>query len=88
MYFVGPRPFVPDQEASLVRQIPYYRQRWAVRPGATGWAQVHRGYCSSIEDNAEKLSYDLFYIKNLSMGLDLLTLLKTFKILLLGRGGR
>jgi exopolysaccharide biosynthesis polyprenyl glycosylphosphotransferase len=88
MYFVGPRPFVPDQEASLVRQIPYYRQRWAVRPGATGWAQVHRDYCSSIEDNADKLSYDLFYIKYRSMGLDMLTLLITFKILLLGRGGR
>jgi len=88
MYFVGPRPFVPDQEAWLVRQIPHYRQRWAVRPGATGWAQVHRDYCSSIEDNADKLSYDLFYIKNLSMGLDLVTLLKTFKILLVGRGGR
>jgi exopolysaccharide biosynthesis polyprenyl glycosylphosphotransferase len=88
MYFIGPRPFVLDQEASLVRQIPHYRQRWAVRPGATGWAQVHRGYCSSIEDNVDKLSYDLFYIKNLSMGLDLVTLLKTFKILLSGRGGR
>jgi exopolysaccharide biosynthesis polyprenyl glycosylphosphotransferase len=88
MYFIGPRPFVLDQEASLVRQIPYYRQRWAVRPGATGWAQVHRGYCSSVEDNVDKLSYDLFYIKNLSMGLDLVTLLKTFKILLFGRGGR
>src|SRR5205823_2857583 len=88
MYFIGPRPFVPDQEASLVCQIPYYRQRWAVRPGATGWAQVHRGYCSSMEDNADKLSYDLFYIKNRSIGLDLLTLFKTFKILLLGRGGQ
>jgi len=88
MYFVGPRPFVPDQEASLVEQIPYYRQRWAVRPGATGWAQVHRDYCSSIEDNADKLSYDLFYIKNRSMGLDVVTLAKTVKILLLGRGGR
>jgi exopolysaccharide biosynthesis polyprenyl glycosylphosphotransferase len=88
MSFVGPRPFVPDQEESLVRQIPYYRQRWAVRPGATGWAQVNRDYCSSIEDNVEKLSYDLFYIKNRSMGLDVVTVLKTFKILLLGRGGR
>ena len=88
MNFIGPRPFVPDQEASLLRQIPYYRQRWAVRPGATGWAQVHRGYCSSMEDNADKLSYDLFYIKNLSIGLDLLTLFKTFKVLVLGRGGR
>jgi len=88
MYFIGPRPFVPDQEASLVRQIPYYRQRWAVRPGATGWAQVHRDYCSSVEDNVDKLSYDLFYVKNRSIGLDVVTLLKTFKILLLGRGGR
>lgn len=88
MYFVGPRPFVPDQEAVLVHKIPYYRQRWAVRPGATGWAQVHRGYNVSIEDNVEKLSYDLFYIKNLSLGLDLVTMIKTFKILLLGRGGR
>lgn len=88
MYFVGPRPFVPDQEASLVQLIPNYRQRWARRPGATGWAQVNRDYCASIEDNIEKLSYDLFYIKNQSLGLDLVTLVKTFKILLLGRGGR
>jgi exopolysaccharide biosynthesis polyprenyl glycosylphosphotransferase len=65
MYFVGPRPFVPDQEAVLVEQIPHYRQRWMVRPGTTGWAQVHRGYNASIEDNEEKLSYDLFYIKNM-----------------------
>jgi exopolysaccharide biosynthesis polyprenyl glycosylphosphotransferase len=88
MYFVGPRPFVPDQEAALLHQIPYYRQRWAVRPGATGWAQVHRGYNVSVEDNVEKLSYDLFYIKNVSLGLDLVTMMKTLKILLLGRGGR
>jgi exopolysaccharide biosynthesis polyprenyl glycosylphosphotransferase len=88
MYFVGPRPFVPVQEIPLVHQIPHYRQRWAVRPGATGWAQVHRGYCASIEDNVDKLSYDLFYIKNVSLGLDLVTMLKTFRILLLGRGGR
>jgi exopolysaccharide biosynthesis polyprenyl glycosylphosphotransferase len=88
MSFIGPRPFVPDQEAWLVEQIPYYRQRWAVRPGATGWAQVNRDYCSSFEDNVEKLSYDLFYIKNRSMGLNMVTLVKTFKILLLGRGGR
>lgn len=88
MYFVGPRPFVPDQEAELVSEIPLYRQRWIVRPGATGWAQVNRDYCVSIEDNLEKLSYDLFYIKNLSLRLDLLTLAKTVKVLVLGRGGR
>ncbi len=88
MYFVGPRPFVPDQEAVLVEQIPYYRQRWTVRPGTTGWAQVHRGYNASVDDNVEKLSYDLFYIKHMSLTLDLLTMMKTCKIVLLGRGGR
>src|SRR5579862_1446821 len=88
MYFIGPRPFVPDQEAELVQHIPNYCQRWTVRPGITGWAQVHRGYCASIEDNEDKLSYDLFYIKNRSMTLDAVTLLKTLKIILLGRGGR
>jgi exopolysaccharide biosynthesis polyprenyl glycosylphosphotransferase len=88
MYFVGPRPFVPGQETVLVEQIPNYRQRWIVRPGTTGWAQVHRGYNASLEDNVDKLSYDLFYIKNMSLGLDLLTIMKTFKIVLLGRGGR
>jgi exopolysaccharide biosynthesis polyprenyl glycosylphosphotransferase len=88
MYFVGPRPFVPDQEENLAQQIPFYRQRWMVKPGATGWAQVHRGYCASLEDNAEKLAYDLFYVKNMSIGLDLLILFQTIKILILGRGGR
>ncbi len=88
MYFVGPRPFVPNQEEECVEKIPYYRQRWAVKPGATGWAQVNRGYNATIEDNKEKLAYDLFYIKNISAGLDLLILFKTIKILLLGRGGR
>jgi lipopolysaccharide/colanic/teichoic acid biosynthesis glycosyltransferase len=68
--------------------IRNYRQRWAVKPGATGWAQVNRGYCVSMRDNQEKLAYDLFYIKNASFGLDLLILLKTIKLLLLRRGGR
>src|SRR3989442_14984364 len=85
MYFVGPRPFVLEQEEELARQIPFYRQRWTVKPGATGWAQIHRGYCASVKDNAEKLAYDLFYIKNMSPGLDLLILFQTIKILMLGR---
>jgi exopolysaccharide biosynthesis polyprenyl glycosylphosphotransferase len=88
MYLVGPRPFVPEQEELLVREIPFYRQRWAVCPGATGWAQVNRAYCSSLEDNIEKLSYDLFYIKNLSLTLDILVLFKTVRVVLLGRGGQ
>lgn len=88
MYFVGPRPFARDEEERLAAQIPFYQERWVVKPGATGWAQVHRGYCASLEDNYEKLAYDLFYIKNISIGLDLLILLQTIKILLLGQGGR
>jgi exopolysaccharide biosynthesis polyprenyl glycosylphosphotransferase len=88
MNLVGPRPFVPSQEKECLEKIPYYRQRWVVKPGATGWAQVNRGYCATIEDNEEKLAYDLFYIKNVSIGLDLLILFKTVKILLLGRGSR
>ena len=88
MHFVGPRPFVPSQEQECLEHIPFYRQRWVVKPGATGWAQVNRGYNVTLEDNEEKLSYDLFYIKNISVGLDLLILFKTAKILLLGRGSQ
>jgi sugar transferase (PEP-CTERM system associated) len=88
MHFVGPRPFVPDQEQALVKAIPLYNQRWNVKPGATGWAQINRGYCATIADNTDKLAYDLFYIKNMSVSLDLLIMFKTMKILLLGRGGR
>ncbi len=88
MHLIGPRPFVPNQEQECLDRIPYYRQRWVVKPGATGWAQVNRGYNVTIEDNKEKLAYDLFYIKNVSIGLDLLILFKTVKILLLGRGSR
>jgi lipopolysaccharide/colanic/teichoic acid biosynthesis glycosyltransferase len=88
MYFVGPRPFVPNQEVELVEKIPFYRQRWLVKPGATGWAQVNQGYCSTVEDNSEKLAYDLFYIKNMSVGLDLLIAFRTIKVLLLSRGSR
>jgi sugar transferase (PEP-CTERM system associated) len=88
MNFVGPRPFVPNQEYECLQKIPYYRQRWVITPGATGWAQVNRGYNVTIEDNTDKLAYDLFYIKNMSIGLDLLILIKTAKILLLGRGSQ
>jgi exopolysaccharide biosynthesis polyprenyl glycosylphosphotransferase len=88
MYFVGPRPFVPEEEAESVRKIPFYSQRWSVRPGATGWAQVQRGYCVTLEDNAEKLAYDLFYIKHMSAGLDAFIMFMTIKTLLLGRGAQ
>ncbi len=88
MYFVGPRPFVPNQEEELAQKLPLYSQRWSVRPGATGWAQIRKGYCATLEDNIERLGYDLYYIKNMSIGLDLLIVFQTTKILLTGRGAR
>ena len=88
MAFVGPRPFVPEQEEECVQKIPFYKERWLAKPGATGWAQINRGYNANLEDNREKLAYDLFYIKNVSFGLDLYIMFATVKILLLGRGGR
>jgi sugar transferase (PEP-CTERM system associated) len=88
MGFIGPRPFVPNQERDCLENIPHYRQRWTIRPGVTGWAQVNRGYNVTIEDNKEKLAFDLYYIKNQSIGLDLLILLKTMKVTLLGLGAR
>jgi lipopolysaccharide/colanic/teichoic acid biosynthesis glycosyltransferase len=88
MSFVGPRPFAWEEEKQLVRDIPFYSRRWSVKPGVTGWAQIQRGYCATLEDNIDKLAYDLFYIKNLSLGMDLLILFQTTKILLQGRGAR
>jgi sugar transferase (PEP-CTERM system associated) len=88
MEFVGPRPFVPGQEEECARQIPFYSHRWAVKPGVTGWAQINHGYCATIEDNIEKASYDLYYIKHMSIGLDLLILFRTVKTVLLARGSR
>jgi sugar transferase (PEP-CTERM system associated) len=88
MAFVGPRPFVPEQELECAEKIPFYRERWLVKPGATGWAQINRGYNVTLEDNQDKLAYDLFYIKNVSIGLDLYIMFATIKTLVLGRGGR
>lgn len=88
MDLVGPRPFVVDQEEECAANIPLYEWRWVVKPGATGWAQVNRGYCVTLEDNAEKLAYDLFYIRNMSVGFDLLIIWQTVKVLLLPCGER
>jgi sugar transferase (PEP-CTERM system associated) len=88
MSFVGPRPFMLEEEEELAREIPFYKQRWAVKPGATGWAQIHRPYCVTLDDNREKLSYDLFYIKNISVGLDLLIIFQTVRTLIWRRGAR
>ena len=88
MAFVGPRPERPEFVAWLSQQIPYYGVRHMVRPGLTGWAQVKYGYGSTVEDAREKLQYDLFYIKNASIGLELLIVFQTVKTVLLRRGAQ
>jgi sugar transferase (PEP-CTERM system associated) len=88
MHFVGPRPERPEFVEWLSRYIPYYNLRHVVRPGITGWAQVQYKYGNTLEDAREKLQYDLFYIKNASVGLDLLIWFQTVKIVLLGRGAK
>ena len=86
MSFVGPRPERPEFVAELKRQIPYYGQRHVVRPGITGWAQVRYTYGATVEDALQKVQYDLFYIKNLSIPLDLFIIFETLKTVVLRRG--
>ncbi len=88
MAFVGPRPERPEFIEMLSKEIPYYGVRHVVRPGLTGWAQIKYKYGSTIEDAREKLQYDLFYIKNASIGLDLLIMFQTVKTVLLRRGAQ
>jgi exopolysaccharide biosynthesis polyprenyl glycosylphosphotransferase len=86
MSFVGPRPERPHFVDKLRRVIPYYDERHGVRPGITGWAQVKFPYGSTLEDAEEKLEYDLYYVKHMSLALDIAIVLETFKVMLLGRG--
>lgn len=88
MSFVGPRPERELFVEELEKIVPYYRERFAVKPGITGWAQVNYGYGASVRDAVEKLNYDLFYIKNMSILMDMLVMLRTIKILLFGYGVR
>ena len=88
MAFVGPRPERPEFVEWLTRELPYYPVRHVVRPGITGWAQVRYKYGNTVEDAKEKLQYDLYYIKNASIGLDFLIMFQTVKIVLLGRGAQ
>jgi exopolysaccharide biosynthesis polyprenyl glycosylphosphotransferase len=82
MSFVGPRPERPEFDEELGREIPFYRARRAVRPGLTGWAQVNHGYGNTLLDALRKVEYDLYYIKNESLYLDLLILLRTVAVVL------
>ena len=88
MSFVGPRPERPHFVKTLRLVVPYYDERHAVRPGITGWAQVKFGYGSTIEDSETKLQFDLYYVKNMSLLLDVAIIIETFKVMLLGRGAR
>jgi sugar transferase (PEP-CTERM system associated) len=88
MSFVGPRPERPHFVEKLGQVIPYYHERHNVKPGITGWAQVKFGYASTIEDAENKLQFDLFYIKNMSLLFDLTVVLQTLKVIVLGRGAR
>src|SRR4051812_30546619 len=86
MSLVGPRPERPEFVQSLVQQIPFYGQRHVVKPGLTGWAQVRYTYGATVEDAVEKLQYDLFYIKNLSIAFDVFIIFETIKTVLRRRG--
>ena len=88
MSLVGPRPERPQFVAMLTEQIPFYAVRHSVKPGITGWAQVRYSYGGSVEQALRKLEYDLFYVKNNTLVLDVMILLETIRVVLLGEGAR
>ena len=86
MSFVGPRPERPEFIDGLRKEIPFYNQRHVVRPGLTGWAQIRHEYGASVDDALQKLQFDLFYIKHMSIAFDLFIVLETVKTVLVRRG--
>ena len=88
MSFVGPRPERPEFVDKLAKAVPYYEERHRVKPGLTGWAQVCYSYGDTVGDSIEKLQYDLYYVKNYSVLLDMLILLQTAEVVMLGKGAQ
>ena len=88
MSLIGPRPERPEIDQQLKEVIPFYSIRYSIRPGLSGWAQVNYPYGASVEDSANKLSYDLYYLRNFSFWLDLLILFKTVRLVLNAQGAR
>jgi len=88
MSLVGPRPERPEFVLDLEKTIPYYRERHRVKPGLTGWAQLRYQYGSTLEDAKQKLQYDLYYVKNMNIFLDMVILLETVEVVLMGKGAR
>jgi len=86
MSLVGPRPERPFFVDQLTKEIPFYAVRHSVKPGVTGWAQVRYHYGATVEDSAEKLQYDLYYVKNHSLFLDIVVLFETIGVVLTGKG--
>ncbi len=88
MSLVGPRPERPFFVEQLTQKIPFYAVRHSVKPGVTGWAQVRYAYGATVEDSQEKLQFDLFYVKNHTLLLDLQVLFETVGVVLTGKGAR
>ena len=88
MSLVGPRPERPYFVDQLTKQIPFYAVRHSVKPGVTGWAQVRYHYGASVDDAAQKLQYDLYYVKNHTLLLDLVILFETVEVVLTARGAQ
>ena len=85
---IGPRPERPELELELEQEIPHYRVRHWIRPGLSGWAQVNYPYGNSVADSRIKLSYDLYYLRNAGILLDLLILMKTIRLVLRAQGAQ
>ena len=88
MSLVGPRPERPEFVERLAASIPYYSERHRVKPGVTGWAQLLYSYGSGEDDARPKLEFDLYYVKHAGIMLDLIILLQTVEVVLLGKGAR
>jgi sugar transferase (PEP-CTERM system associated) len=88
MSIIGPRPERPFFVEQLARELPYYGLRHSIKPGVTGWAQVRYPYGATVEDSLQKLQYDLYYVKNHNLMLDLLVLFETVGVVLTGKGAR
>jgi sugar transferase (PEP-CTERM system associated) len=88
MSFVGPRPERPFFVEQLAKEIPFFNERHCVKPGITGWAQINYPYGASLEDSRQKLSYDLYYVKNHGLFLDFIILLSTVRVILMQQGAR
>ena len=86
MSFVGPRPERPMFVDKFKKNIPFYTQRFSLRPGLTGWAQIRCPYASNFEQSLDKLRYELYYLKNFSLLFDLTIILRTIKVVLFARG--